>query len=85
MEPIIDLDQRYSPSIYTYDRAAGYKALVLQGLSPQLKGQFQIMLDSAASKHQTVVLAQGVEWEIVLELRPRRLTQIERIKLEKLL
>jgi hypothetical protein len=74
LEPLVNLDQRY-------DRGNGHKAIIVQGISPVLKGQFSITIDSMASKHQTVILEQGTEWEIVLELRPRRLTQIERVKL----
>lgn len=60
----------------------GHKTLMLTGISPRIKGQYQVMLDSMATRNQTVVVAQGVEWEIVIELRPRKLTEIERIKLK---
>lgn len=81
MEPLISLDQRYQPTIYSYDRGNGHKNVVLQGIAPQMKSSYSISVDSMASKYQTVVLEQGIEWEIVLELRPRRLTQLERTKL----
>jgi hypothetical protein len=81
-EPIIDLDQRYNATIYSYDRGSGHKAVILHGISTQVKGKYSITLDSMATRNQTVVIAQGVEWEIVIELRPRKLTEIERIKLK---
>ena len=81
MEPVIDLDQRYQSIIYSYDRSDGHKIVVLAGISPRMKGQYQITLDSLATRNQTVVIAQGVEWEIVIELRQRKLTEIERTKL----
>jgi hypothetical protein len=82
MEPCIDIDQRYNPTIYAYDRGDGHKAVILSGISPRLKGSVTITLDSMATRNQTVVIAQGVEWEIVIELRPRKLTEIERLKLK---
>lgn len=48
-----------------------------------LPSSLQKSLDSMATKKQTVFVEQGIEWEIVIELRPRRLTQLERVKLSK--
>lgn len=83
MKQPIDLDQRYNPVIFTYEKGDGHKQLMLQGLSPEYKGNYSISMDTRASRNQTIVLDQGVEWEIVLELRPRRLTEIEKAKLHR--
>jgi hypothetical protein len=79
----LDLDSRYDHRLYTYDRINGYKCLVFQGVSPELKGNYQVALDSSLSRQQTIVLVQGDEWEIVLELRPRQFTPIERLRMQK--
>lgn len=78
---ILDLDQRFDHRIYTYDRMSGHKCLVLHGVSAELKGIYQITLDSQLTRNQTVVVARGEDYEIVIELRPRKLSEAEKVKL----
>jgi hypothetical protein len=80
-ELFIDLDQRNDLRLYAYQRMGDNVSCVLQGVSPALKGNFQVVLDSNLTQQQTVILARGVEYEIVLELRPRRLSPTEKAKL----
>lgn len=79
---ILDLDRRYDHRIYTYDRIKGNKCLVLCGVSAEQQGNYQVTMDSTTTRNQTVVVARGDDYEIVIELRPRKLTEIERIKLK---
>lgn len=73
----IDLDSRFDHKIFSYDRPNGNKTVILQGVLPAIKGNYQITIDSLLSRNQTVVLAQGDDFEIVLELRPRKFSQKE--------
>lgn len=82
MKPAIDLDSCFQgATISTYPIGTNDVTLSVNGISSELKGNFQYSLNTRSTRNQTVVLVQGVEWEIVIELRPRKLTETERIKL----
>ena len=79
---VLDLDQKFDHRIYSYERANGNKCVVLQGISAVLCGNYQVTIDSQLNRNQTVVIARGEDYEIVIELRPRRLTEAERCKIK---
>jgi hypothetical protein len=78
MKPPIDLDSRFQgATIQTFQTDNDHVNLTVNGISPEYKENYQYSFNSRSTRHQTVVLAQGTEWEIVIELRPRRYSPAE--------
>lgn len=84
MSQPLELEYGNEARIYTYDRPNGHKSLNIQGISKEIRGSYTVSLDSFCTKHQTVILAQGNDWEIVAELRPRQFTQKELLEMREL-
>jgi hypothetical protein len=79
---MIDLDQRCDCRIFAFPRPEGNTNFVLQGISLETKGSFQVTIDTFYTRNQTIVLQNGRDWELVIEVRPRKLSELEREKLK---